>query len=198
MRLDLRGPVGDRRFVEHVARRGVIVHAHFVPEPSAEQNRGGNVENLSREIPQRHLDAADGAQQIVRRAVGARSAQVAGAFAHLRVELVDLERILSDEPRLHRKNLLLHADARRAVRLRDAVESRIRRDLDEGVVAARTLHQHPLHVANLHALPLGGRERVKRRQERGHERRGTQPFEKLSSRKSSNFGHGPSPPTSTT
>ena len=43
---------------------------------------------------------------------------------HLRVELVDLERILSDQPRLERQHLLLDADAGRAVRLGDAVHAR--------------------------------------------------------------------------
>ena len=118
MRLHLRRPVGDRCLVQHVARRGVIVDAHLVAELAAEQRRRRHFENLSGQIPQRHLDPADRAQQVVRRAVGARPAQVARALAHLRVQLVDLQRILADQPRLERQHLLLHADAGRAVGLR--------------------------------------------------------------------------------
>jgi hypothetical protein len=100
------------------------------------------------------------------RAIGARPAQIAGAFAHLGIELVDLQRILPHQPRLERQHLLFHADGRRAVGLGDAVGPGIRGDLDEGVVAARALHHHHLHVANLHALPLGSRELVEGRDER--------------------------------
>ena len=58
------------------------------------------------------------------------------ALAHLRVERVDLERILADEPRLQRQHLLLHADAGRAVGFGDAVDAGVGHDLDQRVGAA--------------------------------------------------------------
>jgi hypothetical protein len=78
----------------------------------------------------------------------------------------DLERILAHQPGLEREDLLFDADAGRAIPLPYPVEPGIRRDLDEGVVAARALQKHHLHVANLHALPLGCRPLVKGGQER--------------------------------
>ena len=95
------------------------------------------------------------------RPVGARPAQIARALAHLRVKLVDFERILAHQPRLERQHLLFDADARTAVGLGDTVRAGVRRDLDEGIAAARALHNHYLHVTNLHALPLSGGEVVK-------------------------------------
>ena len=152
---------GNRRFILHVARRGMIVDTHFVPELSAEQRRRGHVENLPRQIPQRHFDAADRADQVVRRPVRARAAQIASAPAHLRVERVNLERIFPDQPLLERQHLLFDTDARGAVGLRDSVNARVRRDLDERIGARRTLQHHHLHVPNLDALALGGRQVVK-------------------------------------
>ncbi len=154
MRLGLGRPFPARPFVEHVLRRGMIVDAHAVAELAAEQRRGRNVEDLSREIPQRHLDAADGPHQVVRRAIGARAAEVARADAHVGVERVDLERILADEPRLERQDAFLHADAGASVRLGDAEIPVICGDFHQRVGAAAFEHHH-LHVANLRALALG-------------------------------------------
>src|SRR4029453_18068955 len=108
-------------------------------ELSAEERRGGHVEDLARKVPPRHFDTADRAHQVMARSVGAGAAQVARAFAHLRVELVDLQRVLADQPRLEGQHLLLDANAWRAVRLRYPVEAGVRCDLDEGVGAARAL-----------------------------------------------------------
>src|SRR5438093_11495953 len=80
--------------------------------------------------------------------------------------------------------------AARAGGLRDAVQSGIRRDLDKGVGATRALHHHHLQVANLHALPLGGRQVVKRRQKCRKERRSAQAPEKLPSGEISRCRHG--------
>ena len=81
MCLDLRRPFLARALVEHVFRRRVIVDTHAIAKLSAEQRRGGHVENLAGQIPQRHLDAADRANQIVGRAIRARAAETPGAGA---------------------------------------------------------------------------------------------------------------------
>ena len=168
MRLRLGRPVGDRRLVQHVAsarhdrrrapcrgtcRRAASTSAprgSFPPDPTSA---------ISMPLTARIRLCAEPSVRV--------PLKLRRAFAHLRVELVDLQWIFADQPRLERQHLLLHADAGRAVGLGDAVQPGIRRDLDEGVGAAGPLHQHHLHVANLHALPLGGGELVKRRQERG-------------------------------
>ena len=67
------GPLAARGRVHHVARGRVVVHPDPVAEPPAEQGGGGHAQGLAREVPERHLDAADGPQEHVRRAVGARS-----------------------------------------------------------------------------------------------------------------------------
>ena len=131
----------------------MVVHAHAIAEFSAEERRCRHVENLAGEIPERHFDAADRADEVVRRPVGARPAQIPRALAHRHVQRVNLERILSDEPGLQRQHLLLHADAGASVGLRDAEQPVVCRDLHERVRAAPFEHHH-LHVANLDALAL--------------------------------------------
>ena len=84
----------------------------------------------------------------MRRAIGARAAEVRLSSPSVRVERVDLERILADQPRLEREDLLLDADAGSAVRLGDAVQAVVGDDLDQGVGAA-ALHHHGLDVADL-------------------------------------------------
>ena len=121
--------------------------------------RGGHAEDFARQVPQRHLDAAGGAQQVVRGAIRARAAE--RSFVRTprsRVEGIDLQRIFADQPRLEREDLLLHADAGSAVRLADAVQAVVGDDLDQHVGARRALHRHGLHVADLDALPLRGGE----------------------------------------
>ena len=93
VRLHLRRPLGNGRLVEHVlaARHGRrrAPCRGTCPPRSVD---GRHVEDLAGQIPQRHFDAADRAHQVVRRAIGARPAQARVPRAHLRVELVDLER----------------------------------------------------------------------------------------------------------
>ena len=85
--------------------------------------------------------------------------------AHVHVQRVDLERVLSHEPRLQRQDLLLHADAGASVRLGNAEQPVVRRDFHERVGAAAFEHHH-LHVANLDALALRRGELVKLEQKR--------------------------------
>ena len=142
VRLDFGCPIGDRHLVEHVLRRRMVVDADLVTKSAAEQRGRRHVEDLPREIPQRHFDAAHGAHQIVRRAVGASTAQAGRALAHPCVQRIDLERILAHQPRLQREHLLFHTDAWRSIRLGDAVVTRLRRDLGER--RCLTLqHHHP-------------------------------------------------------
>jgi hypothetical protein len=119
--LDLLRPLAARGFVQHVARHGVVVDPHFLPEPAAQQSGGGHSERLSSEVPQRHLDAAGGAHQVVRRTIGARATEVLHMLIEQRVDGVDFQRVLAHQPRLHRQDLFLDADPRRSVCFGDPI-----------------------------------------------------------------------------
>ncbi len=143
----------------------MIVDAHAIAELAAEQRRGRHVEYLAGEIPQSHLDATDGADQIVGRSVRPRPAQAARSDAEIGVDRIDLERVFSHQPRLEREDLLLHSDAGTPIGFGNAEQSIVGRNLHECVGTA-TLEQHRLHVANLHALALGGSELVELEEKR--------------------------------
>ena len=44
-------PLAARRFVQYVARSGVIVYSHFLPEPAAQQRRRGHAQSFARKVP---------------------------------------------------------------------------------------------------------------------------------------------------
>lgn len=119
--LDLGGPFAAGGLVEHIAGRRVVVNADLVAEAATEQRRRGDAEDLAGQVPQGHLDAAGGAHQVVRRAIGAGARERIAAGAKAGVDRVDLKRVLSDEPRLEREHLLLDPNARTAIGLADAV-----------------------------------------------------------------------------
>ena len=98
--VDLLRPLAAGRLVQHVARRFVIVDAHPVAELPAQQRAGGHREDFAGQIPQRHLDAAGRPQEVVRGAIRARAGEVLRAVTQVRVEGVDLQRILAHQPRL--------------------------------------------------------------------------------------------------
>jgi len=115
----------------------------------------------------------------VRRAVRARAAQAGRALAHLRVQRIDLERVLANQPRLQREHLLFHPDAWRSIRLGNTVVTGVRRDLDQRVGAAGPLEHHHVKIADLRTFPLGSRVVVSQGQSRRHEWRGSDAAQKL-------------------
>ena len=72
-----------------------------------------------------------------------------------RIDGVDFERVLADQSRLHRQNLLFDADPRSSVCFRDAVKVVIGQHLHQHVGAGGSLERHGADIANLEALPLG-------------------------------------------
>src|SRR3954447_25562427 len=165
--LHLLRPFPARSFIEHVARRRMIVDLHFLAELPTEQRRGGHAEHLPREVPQRHFDPADSTRQVVRGTVTARARKVFRADSHPAIQGVDLERVFTHEPRLQREDLLLYPYAGRAVRLADSKLAVIGDDLHESVSAAAQKHHH-LDVADPYALALG-RAKQRRRGSRCQE-----------------------------
>lgn len=150
------GPFAAGGLVEHVAGGSVVIDANPVAELATEQSGGGFAEEFAGEVPEGHVDATGGAEEVVRGAVGASAGKARGAFAELGEDDVDLQWILADEPRLEAEDLLLHADAGAAVGFADAVDAVVGGDFDERVGAAAG-HHHYLHVADLEAARLGGR-----------------------------------------
>ena len=144
----------------------MIVDADAVAKFAAEQRAGGHGEDFARQIPERHLDAAGGAEEVVRGAVGARAGKVFRAHTQVCVQGIDLQRIFPHEPRLDGKNLLAHADAGSSVRLSNAIQPVIGNDSHQNVGARCSLHRHGLHIADLDALPFSGRKAMVCGQER--------------------------------
>ena len=87
-------------------------------------------------------------------------------LAELRVELVDLKRVLAHQRRLQRQDLLTDADPGSAVTFPNPVQAVVGEDADVNVGARGALHRHRLDVPDLESLPLGGDELMVAGQER--------------------------------
>src|ERR1019366_8918749 len=70
-RLHSSRPVFATGGVEQVARTFIVVHAHAVAEPAAQQRGDGQVEELAGNVPQSSLNSAHGPQQNMGGAIGA-------------------------------------------------------------------------------------------------------------------------------
>src|SRR4029434_1809784 len=95
MSFGLVGPFLDRCLVEHVTWSRMVVDANSFAELASEQRGCRDVEDFAGQIPQRHLDRADGASTCVCGPICSRSAQISSPLAHERVQSIDLERIFS-------------------------------------------------------------------------------------------------------
>src|SRR5580704_10331552 len=72
--------------IEGVFRTRMVIHPNFVAKPATEKGGGWDSEDLTSQIPKRHLHAADSAHQVVGGPVGASAAELARAFAHARIK----------------------------------------------------------------------------------------------------------------
>ena len=144
-------PFAAGGFVEHVAWSGVIVDADPLPESAAEQRGRRDAEDLARQVPERHFDAAGRAHQFVRRAVGAGAAEVGRVLAEKREDRVDLQRIFAGECRLEREDLFFDADGGSAIGFGDAVGAIVSDHFDEDIGSRRTFERHRPDIANLAA-----------------------------------------------
>ena len=97
--VDLLCPLAAGRFIQHIARSFMIVDADPVTEFSSQQRAGGHGEDLARKIPQGHLDAAGGAEEVVRGAIRAGAGKVFRADTQVCVQGIDLQRIFPQQPR---------------------------------------------------------------------------------------------------
>ena len=145
-------------------RRHRAIETDPVAKPSAEQVARGRLEDSPGEVPQRDFDAAGGGHGHAGNRAGA------GAFhQHLRVQLVDVERIFAkhDRPELV-DDEVLHPPA--PVRFADPVQPGVRLDLDQ-VPVPGSADDHALDVRDLDlalVLPRIGfqRQQARRRQPR--------------------------------
>ena len=88
---------------------------------AAEQRRRGHSEGFARQVPKRHFDTAGGSQELVRGTIGTRAGKIRGTNPEVRVDRIDLQRVLIDEPRLERPDLFADPNCGRAVSLADPV-----------------------------------------------------------------------------
>ncbi len=137
--------------VEHVGGAFVAIHAHAVAIASAQQRGHGLVEQLSGEVPERHLDGADGAHQHVGRAIDAVSQSIVKCF--------DFQRILAEEIGAQLQYARLHADAGAAIALADSVYTGVADDFHKGV-SAGALQDHHADVGNARTAAFGGGQRA--------------------------------------
>ena len=125
------------------------VETHFIPKTTAQQVAGGRLENATRQIPEGDLDATSRAH-----GGASDSARARALHQHFGVELVYIQRILTQKNPLHFvDDQILYAPA--PISLSDAIQTSVGLNAYQVPVPCAA-HNHALHIGDFHFLAKVG------------------------------------------